>query len=394
MTTSSSSVATEHAPSPDVDIIDDQIDDQAVFEVLRLVARTTLTEAQETRLLQIGREAPPWVEIAQRASYHGILPLLYTHLRTLDRNHPDLLEDGLLQWIRRPVNTWSVHSMVITNETAHVLGALEAAGVDALTVKGAPLALHAYGSVALRSFADLDLIIHRRDFRTTDRALRDLGYTRPDLNRLQQSLYLSLHGQYPYTGAVDMGGKKTPVFLDLHTRAFPLGYRFRSPLKEMLKRTRSVKGLPDQLRAPGPADLVILLCYHGFKSRWDRLKYLTDLNEVIRAEAELSWHHVDYQAERVGGQRIVHLGLYLAHRLLDADLPRWLVTEIEADLHVTALAETVMDHLPRQVAETPDAYWDRVSFNLRGQDTLRGRLRYASYSILRHLSDFVIPKHP
>jgi hypothetical protein len=67
---------------------------------------------------------------------------------------------------------------VFARDLGTVLDALGAAGAPALVIKGAALAETLYPDPALRPFADLDLLIRRRDLEAADRALRGAGFAR------------------------------------------------------------------------------------------------------------------------------------------------------------------------------------------------------------------------
>jgi hypothetical protein len=101
-------------------------------------------------------------------------------------------------------------------ELVNVLGALAAGGTsDVVVLKGLPLALRVFGSVAEREMCDIDLLVRPRDAPSALSVLETLGYRKRyslpyDLKRYQE---IALRRQTPL-GHFDV---------DLHWRAFDTG---------------------------------------------------------------------------------------------------------------------------------------------------------------------------
>ena len=118
------------------------------------------------------------------------------------------------------------------------LAALEAAGVRAVPYKGPVLAAQAYGDIALRQFADLDIVVPQREIARPFRALASLGY-RSDLDPSQarDSRFIARGdvGQISFAA----GGIVRPV--ELHTektlRYFPVPLNW----KELRPRLRTFR---------------------------------------------------------------------------------------------------------------------------------------------------------
>jgi hypothetical protein len=86
-----------------------------------------------------------------------------------------------------------------------------------------------------------------------------------------------------------------------------------------------------------PEDLLIILCVHGSKHAWERLKWVVDVAEVLRSQ-ELNWKRIFSTATKWKGRRMVLLGLALANRLMEVPLPVNILNTIAADHEVTVLA--------------------------------------------------------
>jgi hypothetical protein len=105
------------------------------------------------------------------------------------------------------------HGLALQRELAIVLQALRAAGIsDVVVLKGLPLALRLFGSVAEREMADIDVLVHPRDVPHALSELETLGYRKryslePDLKR---------HREIPLRRVTPAGH----LHVDLHWKAF------------------------------------------------------------------------------------------------------------------------------------------------------------------------------
>jgi hypothetical protein len=65
----------------------------------------------------------------------------------------------------------------------------------------------------------------------------------------------------------------------------------------------------------------VILCVHGTKHVWERLGWICDVAELIRAHPAMDWQRVMALAKSSKSLRMVQLGLFLAHTVLQAELP-------------------------------------------------------------------------
>lgn len=100
-----------------------------------------------------------------------LLPLVFTRL--LGQHSEDALM-GRLKGIYR--KTWC-ETQTLLLATASAVAALEADGVRTMLLKGAPLALCTYPSVALRPMMDLDIAVRGADVPRAVQVLHDCGWT-------------------------------------------------------------------------------------------------------------------------------------------------------------------------------------------------------------------------
>lgn len=364
-----------------------QPSDHSQCRLLVLLGRKELHDGitEELRLLIEGENEWGW--IIRLAGYHGVQPLLYKHLRKME---PGMVPEEALTQLRGLVGARSVRSVTLEHELGRLAALFDQKGLPLIAVKGPVLAHSVYGSLSLRPFVDLDLIVRRSDYSQVEAQLEEEGYRSTTLTPLQKSSYLYIHGQYTFWRRVASTGAAS--VLDVHTAIMPPGYAYDEDFDDLLERSITVSIAGYDVRALAREDLLIVLCFHGFKNRWDRIKYFCDVAEFLRVYPDLDWEEVHRRAKAMRSERVLWLGLWLAHHLLDAPLPPHIVREVEHDKRIKAVGRAILDRLPQQARMRAEPYLDRVQLNLLTQDGIVGGIRYTAYAAVRRLSEFYLPR--
>lgn len=353
------------------------------YALLEALCREDVAEAE--RLL--GREPLRWGYVQALADYHGILPLVYARLRPLGHAVPaDVLEP-----LRAQVNAKAAYSLFLTQDLGRLALRFHEAGFPFLAIKGAPLALRVYRSLALRPFVDSDLVVPRRVFWQVDRVLLEDGYTHRRLRPLQKRLFVQLHRQLAYWREVQVGESSHMATVDVHAGLMPTGYVYRERFEDLLARAERLVVGGTEVPTPSLEDLALLLAYHGFKNRWDRLKYALDVAQTLRAEPGIDWDALLRHAAASGGRRVLLLALHVVEATCRLDLPPEVARRVHADRRVAAVASGVLERLPRQAHLTAEPLRERMRLNLLAQDGPPGWLRYGAYAVARRVSNVVVP---
>jgi hypothetical protein len=131
--------------------------------------------------------------------------------------------------------------------------------------------------------------------------------------------------------------------------------------------------------------MLLFLCIHGTKHRWERLIWLCDLAAFIQTSKELDWPKVMDQVENLGIKRMVSLSLLLVRDLLGVHLPQEVKSRIMEDSGIQSLMGQVYRTLFR---ETQVQSWPFESglFYLRAMDRLKDKSLYC-------FNAFVKPSH-
>ena len=352
------------------------------FELLRLCARTVLdVRSAEQIKKHLQDEDLSWPLLIQLSQYHIVYPLLYQSLSTVAA---DGVPPEILQQLRQWYLATGARNLFFTQELKRILDILESNEIPLIAFKGPVLAVVAYKTLGLRPCTDLDILVPRTEFAEVEEILLENGY-HPSakiqkLSRARKALHLYLAQQQPYV-------RSQSLSLDVHLQIMPPGYHYNVTFETLLSRAQQVSVANVELCSFEPEDLLQILSYHGAKNRWERLKYICDVAELIRANPDLDWDIVLKRAQNTRGTRILYLSLNLGRRLLDVFLPPEVLKRISADKQVEKLSSWVLGRLPEQMQMGIASYTERVAFHLRLQDKTIDKVRYGLYSLLRQFDD-------
>jgi hypothetical protein len=305
-----------------------------------------------------------WSVLLERARAHRLFPLLYWHCKTsLRLKFPGDLAERLSGCFR--VNM--ARSLLLAQELAAVIELLDQHGISAVPFKGPALAESLYGNSALRESVDLDILIRRHDVVEAHQILLSAGYV--DGKRLpaaQRSAYIRTQYEHPVSSP-------SGVLVELQWAIVPRYFSLPLDEERYWSGIQPVTFCGRQMNSLSPEDLLLFLCIHGGKHRWERLIWLADVRELVVSNRSLDWDYILDQARRAGALRMLQLGMVLANRLLGIAIPADVEYSFARDPIVTRIAEGVEHDL---VSGKLPTYLESQHYLLRVREHWQDRLRY------------------
>jgi hypothetical protein len=239
------------------------------------------TEASRMRLRHLLTEHADrldWSALLARAEASYAVPLLRYNLAQcgLLVGLPEAVQGQL----ETSCQTWAARHLAYVHEAERLCGALFAAGITAIPLKGAALMLGGYYPQAgLRPAVDLDLLVEQLRITEAERVAQNCGYEvlpGRTLARPRQRLANELNHT-----AVRRG--PNGLLLELHTRAFHHVRTARDfGFAEINARAQAVTSAPIHL--PASADLALHLMHHtlvDLQSTPAILRTLADLHFIL-----------------------------------------------------------------------------------------------------------------
>jgi len=340
-------------------------------EILLASARTRLGTEPSGRLQSLLEGDVPWQELLLVAKGQGMLPLLSWELR---RTCAPLLPVRWEAALQEAFHANGRRNLRLTRDLTLALSALERAGVEAVAWKGPLLAATAYGNLGLREFSDLDILVRRPDLESASAVLVGLGYERANyMPRQRERQFLRAENEIMFT--------REGLLVDLHWRLASQRYALRLEPNDIWRRLRPAQLAGVAVRTLAPEDLLLALCFHGAQHSWERLSWICDIAELLRAGAPPDWAIVQARARALGIERTTRLGLSLTRSLLGAELDPVIISWIGEDRAVAALRRQVCSALDRTAPEPIRSPY-RSSFYVRTRERWRDRVTFVAGTLL------------
>ncbi|GIK40841.1 MAG: hypothetical protein BroJett011_46740 [Chloroflexota bacterium] len=146
-----------------------------MYDLLALSARARCEEGHYRLLAQRLSQFTGWLEVPTYAELHGLGPLCYFHWQATAVPIPITTRLALRALYLRHCQANEVRLRVL----AEILAAYQAAGIQALVLKGAALACLVYPEPGLRPMRDLDLLVKKSEVRRAHALLAELGFVVP-----------------------------------------------------------------------------------------------------------------------------------------------------------------------------------------------------------------------
>jgi hypothetical protein len=305
--------------------------------------------------------AMDWNAFASLAEAHGLLPLVDHVLRAAGVPHP--LHARATERVRGTFH--------LTGELLALSDAFEAAGVVAVPYKGPVLALQAYGSLAMRQFTDLDVLVRPGEMERASAVLHARGYEPAyQFTPVQDALFRRVDGDYPFAHP------ETGVLVEVHTRVSSRRFLAELETDDLVAGARPLALGGREVPALATEDLLLVLAVHGSKHRWYRLEWVVGIAALLRRHP-VDWPALLERAARAHALRVLLLALVLARDLAGARLPPAVAERADADRVVARLAGQVLREMFALHAD-PEETRGNLLFNLRAKDGWVDRARYAA----------------
>lgn len=284
-----------------------------------------------THVRELSGRISRWSILIEKLALHGVDGLAYAQLQEAGRG---VIPDEVLGVLADRAVQSAAISLRQISELADVLAELSSTSIVAVPFKGPLMAAALYGNPSLRRSVDLDFVIREQDRGTARAVLERRGYVlQTPVDAGGKALDPDKH-EYHFEGT-----GKTAV--EVRWRITQPQFGASLDLDYILPRCtgKEVAGL--KILAIAPEDLLLILCAHGAKHRWERWMWLCDLEALMRSNPNLDWMAVRDRAAALGLRRVIRFSLILAHELLDAPVPEQLLVEAQADKEAVRLAAEV-----------------------------------------------------
>lgn len=306
------------------------------FLIASLVA--AIDPSQESEVVNLAsRDLNPHV-LLRLARNHRVLPMVQRAITIGGITLPKDVSDTLSLETRKA----RLATFANTGEEVRLASAVEAAGLDAIFIKGATLSHLVYADPSLKSSWDIDMLVDRTDLRRACALLREQGFVIDDPHGLAAGPKLDSwiqtvretawhHPQRGTTVELHIGLSDTTALLD--------GVGTASPRQGVLIGGIAIPTLADE-------QLFTYLCVHGTCHGWARLKWLVDVTAMVSngSHSPAEWRRI---AAENGAGRCGDVMLVLSHQILGTELPSALVADLKRDAATGRIVDYCLAQIDR-----------------------------------------------
>ncbi len=312
-------------------------------ELLLLCVRGNLEAWQIERIRQLSHLNIAWDRLITLVVNHKVHPLVYWNLKNYAAG---LVPEKVVRTLKGMFATNMLTNVRNRTELIRILKAFEEEKIDVLPLRGVVVSYLLYGEFWMRDFKDLDILVRRADFEQAETLLMELGYVREapvEDNAYNQKFFY----------------EKLKIQIELHWRLDTPSIPIQVDEENYWQHVTNFNVEGIHTHTFQPDDLLLLLAVHGAKHRWNRLKWLCDIDQFVACYPDFDWTHLLNKSEAARVKRIVLLSLWMCHTLFHTHLPQVVTNAIDEDATVPLLGYYIKRWLFKQTD-------DRLIDQLRG----------------------------
>lgn len=329
-------------------------------------------------------ESIDWTFLVETAYQHGVSGLL---CRALLQQDAGLVPAEISEACRIHLEGCAEHNQKLADQLSNILSVLSSRGIPAIPFKGPLLAMKAYGALSLRSFRDLDFLIPHNQIDSTLSILRELGYVHEHgLTPRQWQAFVN------YAGQDILFGEGAPF--EPHWEFAPSTLALDVDYGGLWDRSIEMQFNGRAVRSFAPEDELIILCLHGCKEKWSKLKWVVDVAEFVSSHADLEWDAVFMRAESQGVARMVRLALSVSQQLLSLPLPDQVIAWLNRDAVASEWAKQIAADFFNP-AQNEISIYTPSRFHWKMRERLVDRIKYFVRTVtqprVQHFASIKIP---
>ena len=286
----------------------------AARDVLVYCATPSLSAKAQERVSEIISGGVDWDHLLRMAEIHGVLALVHHNLSC-----PALLErvpPQHLTFLEQVHSATLARNLFLSSKLGEILAAFSRHSLRVIPLKGTVLAEMLYDNVGLRTIADIDILVPRRDLEASRALIRELGYRHSDEGPPRDHAFHDT----PYVRETIL-----QYTVELHwalddPRLVPV-------LEEDLwRRSRPMQWHDIATSVLSTEDSLLFLATHLAKQTDELLKAVADVTGLVGGHAEtIQWDVVLECAASWQAEIALHHALSLAKEMMQAPVPRWVL---------------------------------------------------------------------
>jgi hypothetical protein len=281
-----------------------------------------------------------WEKLFDVACQLGVGPLLYVRLGELGLR--DKIPVDVARRIKEECFSSQARNMKVYAELKTVLAALSWEGLSVVVLKGAALAELVYRHIGLRTMADVDLLVERKNLDKAGAILERLGFLPYEGYRDKQWYTEHHHHMVPY---VSSDGSMT---IEVHWHIIERTALIDLPIDQLWARAQSVRIASVPCLALSVEHMLLHVALHlSSPNRFlGQLRGLYDVAELLRRFGhELNWAELLRVAALADAHKYLYVVLCLVRDALGAPVPVGVLRQLRREISLLPLEERLIKHI-------------------------------------------------
>ncbi len=248
----------------------------------------------------------------------GLTPLLYSKMKALD---PKKINKRFTKAFKDIYFSTISDNMKLSNNIWRAVNLLRNNGLDPIPYKGPTLGIIAYGDIALRSSADIDIMIHNFEFEQAINIFVNNGYSIPVSSKKKII-------KYTYKTWRDINLEKGEYHFDIHQQ-IEKGPEFFRPDDDAFKSCIKVKLNKKEIKTFSPEETLVIMAINCASDGYGSFKHYRDITGIIIKNPDLNWEKVFFSAGKKKSLKIVKISLKFSKLFCGLKLPEDISEAIE-----------------------------------------------------------------
>jgi len=214
--------------------------------------------------------------------------------------------------------TETLQNLFLEAELQHVLQAFHAADIAIILFKGPALAYTVYPQPHLRTYHDLDMLIHEEDLPRARALLVNIGYT--FYEEFRSNVINDRRRGYNFT--LKAADSWLEVLIELHTAPHDSDIGMEFDVAALWANAQAITVMGEPTLTMHPVDHLLYLCWHYRFHSFSRLLWLYDLVMIVRSGGDhFDWDMLIERARRQKLATTVYYCLMWCRDLFDVTVP-------------------------------------------------------------------------
>ncbi len=305
----------------------------SIYELLRYsIQKQFLSQTDHVEVQELISRHKNWNNLLLAAKNNGVVAFLHHSLQ----EHKKLVPNDVWTAVETMFDTGKEKNEKHFQHLREAVNHCAGAGLEIIPYKGPSLSVM-YPDTTLRTFLDLDVIIHEDDVRRSIDIFRQIGYSPKFENTPRNIAHLMVHDH-----ALEFVDTVNSVEMDVHWRLAKSYYKVDLDMKRMWERSEMKNAFGTRVRQLHPEDLFLsILVHHGMRNYFKKMRHICDFHALVNSHPGLDWNRIHLETRKLNLSKCLYVGLRLCEQLLGTTVPPEIASSLNKEKSVNPICQRI-----------------------------------------------------